>query len=287
MQNVTIEIKNKRAKTIGSPSLVCNNSDYKIKFIFDEEWADTPVKTARLVYSKDGQVKKLDLPFEGDTVEIPKLGGVRDVRVGVYAGDLKTTTSAWVPFLPSILCSGGVPDEPSEDVYNQIMELFNKKVIDPSTPIDQVFDPESENAQSGKALADLEKGTIKSVSDIKLWELDTGYYYISGTLDVSKTEKVTYNKPHLYIVHKLFENQVRYIHLCADSQVMTWAPIEVGYSSNNSVGHKEYMLMDTSRLVTEINKYCRDDQFPSAKSVYDFVSAYVNEQLGVIDNGRY
>lgn len=180
MQNVTIEIKNKRAKAIGSPSLVCNNSDYKIKFIFDDEWADVPIKTARLVYSKDGQVKKLDLPFEGDTVEIPKLGGVRDVRVGVYAGDLKTTTPAWVPYLPSILCSGGVPDEPSEDVYSQIMELFNKKVIDPNTPVDQVFDPESENPQSGKALAALGMSTPSRISYVTLiasaWEGEENLY---------------------------------------------------------------------------------------------------------------
>ena len=142
--------------------------------------------------------------------------------------------------------------------------------------IDQIAGVKKDTAES---LADLEKGTIKSVENVKLWELETGYYYISGTLGVSTTEQVTYTKPHLYIVYKLFQNQVRYIHLCADSQVMTWAPIEVGYSSNNSVGHKEYMLMDTSRLVTEINKYCRDDQFPSAKSVYKFVTDYVNEQI--------
>jgi hypothetical protein len=32
------------------------------------------------------------------------------------------------------------------------MELLNKKVIDPNTPVDKKFDAESENPQSGKAI---------------------------------------------------------------------------------------------------------------------------------------
>lgn len=104
--------------------IVCGNSDYVVEFTFDSDWDDSPVKTARFITPSGNQ----DVVFEGTTVAVPKLYNARMVSVGVFAGDLHTTTAAVIGCLPSILCQGGVPADPAPDVYAQIMALLNKGV---------------------------------------------------------------------------------------------------------------------------------------------------------------
>lgn len=105
-------------------AIVCGNSDYSIKFAFDAEWDAISVKTARFMYNGIA----VDVPFEGDTVSVPKLRNTLLVTVGVYGGDLQTTTPAMIPCLKSILCQDGLPPDPEPDVYAQIMALLNHGV---------------------------------------------------------------------------------------------------------------------------------------------------------------
>ena len=128
MPLITICVKNKIAE---SPAgyIVCGNSDYKIEFVFDEEWQEHDAKTARFLY--DG--KQEDIVFAGNVCPVPIITGAKMCKVGVFAGDLYTTTPALIECIPSILCDGGVPADPSPDVYQQIIELvdeFTKEVKD-------------------------------------------------------------------------------------------------------------------------------------------------------------
>ena len=117
---VTGKIATKTCDTI----YVCGNSDYTVDFVFDDDWKDFPVKTARFVPGNDQ--KPIEVVFEGTTCAVPKIKNTQQFRVGVYAGDLRTTTPAIVPAKKSILCFGGSPEAPSDDMYAQIMELLNK-----------------------------------------------------------------------------------------------------------------------------------------------------------------
>lgn len=100
--------------------IVCGNKGYRVKFTFDSEWDGLTVKTARFKYN--GRV--VDVPFEGDTVAVPKIRNTTSLSVGVFVGDLQTTTPALIPCKKSILCSDGLPPDPEPDVYAQIMELL-------------------------------------------------------------------------------------------------------------------------------------------------------------------
>lgn len=153
--NIDIIVANKIATAVGSSVIVCGNSDYTVTFSFDNEWGDLAAKTARFSFIKDGQLKFIDVPFTGNVCNAPVLSNIKRVGIGVYAGDLYTTTGAVIDCKKSILCDGGVNEPPEEDVYNQIMDLFNTKVLDPdvATVIDNTYNPESENPQSGKAVA--------------------------------------------------------------------------------------------------------------------------------------
>lgn len=126
MQTINIEIAERRARVIGSPVLVCNNTGDQIAFTFDEEWADAGAKTARFVYNKDGKVFHQDVPFTDNTVEIPPLENTRDVRVGVFAGALTTTTAARIPCEPSILCGSG---EEEGNLFEQGRQVEREELV--------------------------------------------------------------------------------------------------------------------------------------------------------------
>ena len=122
MKNVAVTVQNKRATPDGSV-IVCGNSDYTITFAFDDEWTDYGVKTARFVYRAGGNAEHIDVVFDGDTVQVPVLRQTRYVLVGVFAGNLHTTTPARIPCALSVCdYSGGRAEAPPDEVYDKIME---------------------------------------------------------------------------------------------------------------------------------------------------------------------
>ena len=120
MPVINIQVRRKKATNAVS-RIVCGNSDYVISFNFDDEWAAHHTKTARFIWN--GQYQ--DVVFTGTTCKVPVLSNTTMVAVGVYAGDLSTTTPALIGCDKSILCGGGLPADPAPDVYAQIMELLN------------------------------------------------------------------------------------------------------------------------------------------------------------------
>lgn len=125
--SIQIQVRNKVAVNLTPEKvIVCGNSGYELEFLFDEEWASETVKTARFVYRKGGQNYYDEVVFSGNTVNAPVLSGINSVLVGVYAGDLITTTPAVVECDKSILCGSGTHKDPTPDVYNQLVELINK-----------------------------------------------------------------------------------------------------------------------------------------------------------------
>lgn len=124
-QMIRIDVKGKIAKKTCDTVYVCGNSDYTAHFTFDEGWDKYPVKTARFV--PKGQ-PPIDVVFEGDDCPVPVMANVYGIDVGVYAGDLITTTPAYLPAKKSILCGSDAPQDPPKNVYDQIMEKVNEAV---------------------------------------------------------------------------------------------------------------------------------------------------------------
>lgn len=123
-----ININNKIATLVGESKIICGNSNYVIDFTFDAEWEPYAVKTARFVYVEGNKTKYIDVPFEGLQCNVPVLSNITLVLVGVYAGELHTTTPARIACEKSILCSGGMPEEPPSSVYAEILKLCNEAV---------------------------------------------------------------------------------------------------------------------------------------------------------------
>ena len=126
MPNINIKVADKIATNMSPDvSIICGNADYTVTFDFDEEWSAHPVKTARFVFTKSGKLQYLETAFSGNVAQVPVLSGIDAVYVGVYAGELHTTTPTRVLCKRSILCGGGTHEEPAEDVYLQILELLS------------------------------------------------------------------------------------------------------------------------------------------------------------------
>lgn len=123
MMNKAIEIsvKERIAWQTNKAEYICNNKDFVINFDFDSEWEGVENKTARFIHGGE----HTDVIFTGNQCTIPQIANVTRMTVGVYAGDLQTTTPATVYCKKSILCGGGVPANPAPDVYMQLMEKLN------------------------------------------------------------------------------------------------------------------------------------------------------------------
>lgn len=119
---IDVIVAYKRAIAMKHEPLVCGNSDYIINFAFDAEWNDYQTKTARFIFDDRSYT---DVVFDGNQCPVPVLKNTHDVIVGVYAGNLHTTTPAYLHAQRSILCGCGSPAEPDPDVYAQIMEKLN------------------------------------------------------------------------------------------------------------------------------------------------------------------
>lgn len=133
-RNIKVTIEDRVATAEGDPSVICGNSVYTVTFTFDDEWEDFEVKTARFKYLTSEGVRHVDQPFTGDTVDAPVLFDTREVEVGVYAGDLTTTTGATIRCTPSIRCGAGEEVEPEPDKYDALMDLIKNGVTSAPNP---------------------------------------------------------------------------------------------------------------------------------------------------------
>ena len=128
MKEIGIVVTEKIATVNGTPLIVCDNSDYTIKFAFDTEWAKADNKIARFSFLKNGLNRYIDVPIENDTCNVPILSDIEAVAVGAYAGNLQTTTGAVIKCKKSIL-SGGYKEDLSRE-NEQANAVAKKNLLD-------------------------------------------------------------------------------------------------------------------------------------------------------------
>lgn len=116
---IEIIIREKIARTVDKHTFaVCGNSDYTVKFDFDSEWDSYETKTARFKYNGS----YTDVPFSGDTCPMPVITNAYRVEIGVYAGELRTSSPALLPLRRSILDG----EETEAEVSHEIKDVFGK-----------------------------------------------------------------------------------------------------------------------------------------------------------------
>lgn len=134
MPTIDIIIRNKTASAVNQPCIVCGNSDYNVKFNFDDEWKAHTNKIGVFAYNRCGEWQSEKVLFEGDTCPVPALHGVRSVWIGVTAGDVRTSTPADVPCRMGATDFSDTDEPPSADVWGQILA----KLDELQTEIDEI-----------------------------------------------------------------------------------------------------------------------------------------------------
>lgn len=133
---VKINVFNKIASAEKDYKIVCGNSDYTILFNFDSEWDNQYVKTAYFIYLQNGAMVTQKRIFTGNECEVPVLFNIDLVDIGVFAGNLQTTTTCTLACDKGTLYGENVPSVPDEDVYNQLVALCNEAVMTANDALD-------------------------------------------------------------------------------------------------------------------------------------------------------
>lgn len=120
MPDINITVAHKVAVS-DTQSIVCDNSDYTVRWTLDEEWSAYDTKTMRTIYM-DGTFT--DKVFSGDVIALPVCTVPGAVQIGLFAGNLRTSRVAILRALPSVRSAAGAPADPPKSVYDQIMELI-------------------------------------------------------------------------------------------------------------------------------------------------------------------
>ena len=243
-----INIAYKIARAAADYKIVCGNSDYTIKFTFDSEWDAHEVKTARFAFTRDGESKHIDVVFTGDICEMPVLSNITAVEIGVFAGDLRTTTPCMLACEKSIICREGAPEAPAEDVYNEITELCNKAV----TTAKDV----EERANAGEF--DGEKGNSFTYDDMTEEEKAD---LLQDTYTKVETEKFLKEKSDINHTHAVAGNSVE---------------LPILLNESNTVAHEDN---------TEYAGYNENSISGYAESYDISVSGYIKLNISVDNNG--
>ena len=175
--------------------IVCGNSDYQIKFSFDAEWNEYTTKTARFIWGGH----YTDVDFTGDSCDVPTIYDTAEVEVGVYAGDLKTTTSARIDCQKSILCKGGTPSEENDRAHaNEAKEAADRAEAAAKVAEEYagkiIIEGGGISAEVERRLTDLEadvdelqkNGSISEEVEKQLTDLEAAIDAINATLNYEK-----------------------------------------------------------------------------------------------------
>ena len=120
MPDINITVAHKVAVS-DTQSILCDNSDYPVHWTLDDEWSAYDTKTMRTIYM-DGTYT--DTVFSGVVVALPVCTVPGAVQIGLFAGDIRTSRVAILRALPSVRSGAGAPADPTESVYDQLMDLI-------------------------------------------------------------------------------------------------------------------------------------------------------------------
>lgn len=125
MRELHITVRDRIAQLTEQTEIVCGNSDYTAVFDLDAEWDAYPVKTMRVVW-KDADTGKMlyaDVLFEGTRAVLPPVYRTAQLLLGIYAGDIRTSTQVRIP-----CCAAGhnPHPEPAQDIYEQLLRLMKR-----------------------------------------------------------------------------------------------------------------------------------------------------------------
>lgn len=131
MPEIHIAVENGVASQTDGTVYICGSGDFTVVFAFDAQWQE-PLKTARFQTESTYQ----DVLFRGNRCPVPVFGNARKLEVGVFSGNLRTTTPGRIALREGIRSTWGPPEDPAPNLYDQLLET----VSDTSLSLEEIRD---------------------------------------------------------------------------------------------------------------------------------------------------
>ena len=122
MPEIHIAVENGVASQRDTAVYICGSGDFTAVFAFEAGWPVEDLKTARFQTESTYQ----DVLFRGNACPVPVFTNARKLEVGVYCGNLRTTTPARIAIREGIRSAWGPPEDPAPSLYDQILEAVGE-----------------------------------------------------------------------------------------------------------------------------------------------------------------
>lgn len=122
MPEIHIAVENGVASQRDTAVYICGSGDFTAVFAFEAGWPVEDLKTARFQTESTYQ----DVLFRGNACPVPVFTNARKLEVGVYCGNLQTTTPARIAIREGIRSAWGPPEDPAPSLCDQILEAVGE-----------------------------------------------------------------------------------------------------------------------------------------------------------------
>ena len=125
MKEIHISVREGVALQTDHTPYITGDGEYRVVFDLEKEWEAHPLRTAR--FQTEGAY--VDVVFRGNQCRVPVFTYARTLEVGIFAGNLRTTTPARIFLREGIRSAWGSPEAPAPNVYDQLMEALEDNGI--------------------------------------------------------------------------------------------------------------------------------------------------------------
>ena len=252
MTTLTFAVENKVVTRTDENSVIGDNiNEYNAVFTLDEEWTDT----VTAIFSK-GSVHKTQILTENSCV-IPweVLVGEGNVSVSVFSGELKTSVPAVFPVVKSGYQRSAITSAvPTPSEYAQIIEAYGTLL----TKISEVN----------------EIGKITEYQT-PIYNLETGVYTVDegGTLLLGDTgEELEYGI--VFVSNEAASGNIDFLAIGRDnawlSAIFQGKAVLTGGVWDTTYSILPQHVENADNRVTSVSDESTDEQYPSAKALYNF-----------------
>lgn len=252
----------------------------KFKFNFTKEWDGLTIFAQ---FSQDGKAYNKYLDNENSVYLPPEIGaGTCNLMLyGTNNSTIGTTNYLTLRINENILISDASSTDISETLYTQLVSRVNDlsqqfsdlaggEVVDKLIENRDIILEFVNNAIDNQTLKDYVDLKVNPTvtQDPNLWELENGWYYISDGFYIDEDNYIeVYPEALIYIYSNLYHN------------FYGWEINGTEFVGNiEDIDDKHLGHITRKTLTNTINENSTNEQYPTAKSVYDFVDFFVDSE---------
>ena len=122
MKEIHVTVRDGVAFQTDHTAYIAGDGEAWVVFSFEDDWSRYPAKVARFQTESGYQ----DVMFRGERCHVPVFTYAQKLEVGLYAGNLRTTTPARIFVRPGIRSAWGAPEDPEPNLFDQLMECLGE-----------------------------------------------------------------------------------------------------------------------------------------------------------------